>query len=130
MKNEKFKNRVRLNTWLLALLTIIIPILTLLGAQKLYMYSKNFIKVSDAPGLCYDEKKLDNKSKVIENAYPCIQDDIPVATDNENVIFLYDQINFTATVHFREMLIVLLAIGSFATIASFVGTIIYWNHNR
>ena len=130
MKNEKMRNRVRVNTWLLALLTIVIPMLTLLAAQRLYVISKNFIGISDAPGLCYDEKRFDNKSKVIENAYPCDTNEEPVTTDNENVIFLYNQINFVATTNFREMLVIIFAIGTILTATSFITTIIYWNHNR
>lgn len=129
IRTEKEKVRARVNTWLLVLLTIVIPIMTLLGAQKLYMYSKNFIGISDAPGICYDEIK-DKNIHIRENAYPCVTDGEPVTSDNENVIFLYNQMNFLATVHFREMLIVLLAIGAIATAASFIGTIVYWNHNR
>ena len=130
IKNDKTRNRVRINTWLLVLSTIIIPVLTLIGAQKLYLYSKNFVGISDAPGLCYDEKKFDDKSRVIENAYPCVRNDEPVTSDNENVIFLYNQTNFVATVHFREILIMMLTVGAIATAASFAATIVYWNHNR
>lgn len=129
MKNDKKKNRVRVNTWLFALLTIVIPILTLIGAQKLYMYNKNFVGISDAPALCYDETK-DENFHIRENAYPCITDGVPVTSNNENVIFLYNQANLIGTVHFREMLVVLFVVGAIATLASFIVTIIYWNHNR
>lgn len=46
MKNNKSK--IRFNIWMLGILTVVIPILTFLGAQKMYMYNKGITGVDDA----------------------------------------------------------------------------------
>ena len=88
MIKGKKKNGVRVNTWLLLLLTVVIPLVTLLGAQNLYFSNK--IVVSEVPV----------------------------------------EFGHLANVDLRDSVTLLFNIGAVATIASFIVTIVYWNHNR
>lgn len=127
-KTEKSKARITVNTCILVLLAALIGALTYLGVNRLSDYRKNLVGVSDAPGLCYEGGGITDGT--IKNAYPCVTDGEPVTTTNENVVFLYNQANFAATVELNSLQLVLICIGSIMAIAIFVVAIVYWNHNR
>lgn len=122
------KTRIKVNTCILVVLSILIGLMTFLGVKRLESYRLNLIGVSDAPGLCFDEEKY--KNELIEDAYPCTTDGEPVSSDNENVIFLFNRANFASTMEINGMLLVLITIGSILTVSSLVVAVVYWNHNR
>ncbi len=101
------------------------------------MFRKNFVGISDVPGLCYDEDTYKNSnSTIIENAYPCLtQTDengnpIPATSQNDQTMFLFDHTSFSGHVISYELTIVLTVVGSMLTAASLIAALIYWNHNR
>ena len=131
-KNNKTSARVMINTGLFIVMAIILGVISFCGVNKLEMFRKNLVGISDSPALCYDEELYKkNNGTVIQDTYPCIENGTEEATSQrDHTMFLYDKINFTATVNSQQNDILLITIGSMMTIASFVGGIIYWNHNR
>ncbi len=132
IKNNKTSARVMINTGLFILIAIAFAAMTFCGINKLDMSRRNLVGISDAPALCYDEELYKkNNGTVIQDTYPCIENGTEeVTSQRDHTMFLYDKINFTATVNSQQNDILLITIGSMMTIASFVGGIIYWNHNR
>ncbi len=131
-KNNRTPGRVYINTGLLVLMAIVFGVITFCGVNELDAYRKNLVGISDAPGLCYDEELYrKNNGTVIQDTYPCIENGTEEATSQrDHTMFLYDRVSFTATVNSQQNDILLIAIGSMMTLASFVGAIVYWNHNR
>ncbi len=131
-KNNKTSARVMINTCLFILMAIAFGAITLCGVNKLDAFRKSLVGISDAPALCYDEELYKkNNGTVIQDTYPCIENGTEEATSQrDHTMLLYDKINFTATVNAELNDILLITIGSMMTLASFVGGIVYWNHNR
>ncbi len=131
-KSSKTSARVAINTGLLILMAIVFGIMTFCGVSKLDASRKNLVGISDAPALCYDEELYKkNDGTVIQDTYPCVMNGTEEATSQkDHTMFLYDKINFSATINSQQNDILLITIGSMFTIVSFIGGIVYWNHNR
>ena len=131
-KTNKSSARVMINTSLFIIMAIVFGIMTFCGLNKLETFRKSLIGISDAPALCFNEDLYEkNNGTVIQDAYPCNLNGTEEATSQrDHTMFLYDKINFTATVNSQQNDILLTTIGGMMTIASFIGAIIYWNHNR
>lgn len=131
-KNNKSSARVCINAGLLVLMAIAFGIITFCGVNKLDASRKNLVGISDAPALCYNEELYKkNNGTVIQDTYPCVENGTEEATSQrDHTMFLYDRISLTATVNSQQNDILLIAIGSMMTIASLIGAIVYWNHNR
>ena len=131
-KNNKTSTRVKINAGLLILMAIMFGVITFCGVNELARFRKNLIGISDAPALCFDEELYEkNDGTVIQDTYPCVLNGTEEATSQrDHTMFLYDKINFTATINSYQNDILLVAVGSMMTIASLVGAVVYWNHNR
>ncbi len=127
-KSNKTNIRVKINTSLLFIMSVVFGAITFTTASNIYKASNNFQSVSDTPGLCYDENR--------ENSYICTTkydedgNALQVTTDNEYALFLYDRLMLSSLIRSGDHIAVILSIGSMFTIASFVATIVYWNHNK
>ena len=136
-KNNKMPARAKINTGLFIILAIILGVMTFCGASKLQMFGRNFRGISDAPALCYDEDTYkSSNASIIEDTYPCLTqtdedgNNLPATSQKEHTMFLWNQTTFSGGVLTNELLVLLVSIGSMLTLTSFVGGIIYWNHNR
>lgn len=137
---QKTSGRVIFNTCLLALMTIIFGVMTYCGASKIVLYSKNHsaMVASDSPALCFEEEidLGDDVAPIRNGGYICSsmvdENNKPIRlTDiDDYAMFFSDRISFTATIESVQLEILLCTIGSMLTLASLIGAIIYWNHNR
>ncbi len=134
-KSNKTNIRVKINTSLLFIMSVVFGVITFTTASSIYKASNSFQSVSDAPGLCYDETKTED-SFIRENSYICTTEHdedgnaLQATTNNENTLFLYDRLTLSSLIRSGDHIAVILSIGSMFTIASFVATIVYWNHNK
>ncbi|MBQ2660043.1 hypothetical protein IJF86_01300 [Candidatus Saccharibacteria bacterium] len=136
-KNIKTPARVKVNTGLFVVLAVILGVMTFCGVNKLQMFGRNFRGITDAPALCYDEDAYRSSDKsIIKDTYPCLTqidedgNNLPATSQNDHTMFLYNQNSFYGTVLTNELLALMVTVGGMLTLASFVGGIIYWNHNR
>ena len=137
IKKQQTPTKVKINTGLFLLLTIVLGLITFCGASKLQMFGRNFRGISDAPALCYDEDTYrSSDASIIEDTYPCLTqtdedgNNLPATSQKEHTMFLWNQTTFSGAVLTNELLVLLVSIGGMLTLTSFVGSIIYWNHNR
>ena len=136
MAKNKSGIRIGIITGLFILAALIFSLITLQGIWRINQYDKNFQPVSDAPGVCYDEK--DNGS-VRDNSYPCYTYDdydghdghsAEVNDDNDRAMFLYDNIVFIGKTQTMQMRVVMVVISSILSVASLFGAVIYFCHNK
>ncbi len=134
-KSNKTNIRVKINTSLLFIMSVVFGVVTFTTASSIYKASNNFQSVSDAPGLCYDETKAED-SFIRENSYICTTEHdedgnaLQATTNNENTLFLYDRLTLSSLIRSSDHIAIILSIGSMFTVASFVATFVYWNHNK
>ena len=130
-KINKPSSRIKTNTDLLVIATIVFGVITFCGVNRLQAYRKNLTGVSDAPALCYDEEtyKKSNGS-VRQDTYLYSSDGTTVTDQKDYTMFLYDRVSLTTSSLSYENGVLLTAIGGMLTIASLVAAIVYWNHNR
>lgn len=134
-KSNKTNIRVKINTSLLFIMSVVFGVITFTAASNIYKASNNFQSVSDAPGLCYDETKTED-AFIRENSYICTTEHdedgnaLQTTTNNEYALFLYDRLTLSSLIRSGDHIAVILSIGSMFTIASFVATFVYWNHNK
>lgn len=139
-KDKKTSARVIVNSCLLLLMTITLGLMTYCGVSKIALYSKNHsaMVASDSPALCFEEEidLGDDVAPIRNGGYICSsmvdENNKPIRlTDADDyAMFFSDRISFTATIESVQLEILLCTIGSMLTLASLIGTIIYWNHNR
>lgn len=133
MVKNKSNAKVGVITGLFILAALIFSFIAIQGIWRLNNYGKNFQPVSDAPGLCYDEK---DNGAVRENSYPCYTyqgaDGKSVAVDNDNdrMIFLYDKFVLLGVTQTSQMRVVLVTISSLMSAACLFGAVIYYCHNK
>ena len=136
MAKNTSRTKVRFITGLFILATLIFSLITIQGLWKINQYGKNFQSVSDAPGLCYDEQKTDDNSVIRENSYLCYTypDNsgkfAEVNDDDDRAIFLFDRMTLIATTQTMQLRVVTVTISSIMSVASLLGTVIYFCHNR
>ena len=134
-KSTKTSSRVKINTIILCILGLTFGVMTYMAASQIYQASRNFQPVSDTPGLCFDETKSDG-SVIRDNSYICTTEydengnALPVTTDNEYALFLYDRLTLSSLIRSNDIIITVITIGSMFTFATLVAAFIYWNHNR
>lgn len=134
-KSNKTNIRVKINTSLLFIMSVVFGAITFTTASNIYKASNNFQSVSDTPGLCYDEAKTED-AFIRENSYICTTkhdedgNALPVTTNNEYTLFLYDRLTLSSLIRSGDHIAVILSIGSMFAIASLVATFVYWNHNK
>ena len=134
-KSNKTNIRVKINTSLLFIMSVVFGAITFTTASNIYKASNNFQSVSDAPGLCYDETKTEDVF-IREKSYICTTEHdedgnaLQATTNNEYALFLYDRLTLSSLIRSGDHIVVILSIGSMFTIASFVATFVYWNHNK
>ena len=134
-KSNKTNIHVKINTSLLFIMSVVFGVITFTTASNIYKASNNFQSVSDAPGLCYDETKTEDVF-IRENSYICTTEHdedgnaLQTTTNNEYALFLYDRLTLSSLIRSGDHIAVILSIGSMFTIASFVATFVYWNHNK
>ncbi|MBR0465827.1 hypothetical protein IJJ02_03550 [Candidatus Saccharibacteria bacterium] len=134
-KSNKTNSRIKTNTALLFIMSVVFGVITFTTASQIYKASNNFQPVSDAPGLCFDETKTEG-SFVRDNSYICLTmadedgNPLPVTDDNEYALFFYDRLTLTSLVRSGDHIALIIAIGSMLTLAGLVTTFVYWNHNK
>ena len=134
-KHNKTNIRIKINTGLLFIMSVVFGVITFTTASNIYKASNNFQSVSDAPGLCYDETKTEN-TFIRDNSYICTTehdedgDALSATTINEHTLFLYDRLTLSSLVRSGDHIAVVVSIGSMFTIAGLVVTFVYWNHNK
>lgn len=134
-KTNKTGMRVKVNTGLFVVAAILFMVMAFCGAQRLRVYQRSMVGISDAPGLCFDSERYYN-NETIENAFPCKTevdengDNIPADSQNDQTMFLYDRMSLIGSLTSVEMMAIIMIIGSLFSVASLMGGIIYWNHNR
>ena len=134
MAKTKSSAKVSVITGLFILAALIFCLITIQGVWRLNQYDKNLhTTVSDAPGLCYDES---NNGMIRDNSYPCYTYTdasgrmAEVDDDNDRAIFLYDKITFTSMTQTMQLRVVMITICSMFSVASLLGGIIYFCHNK
>lgn len=134
-KSNKTNPRIKINTCLLFIMSVVFGVITFTTASQIYKASSNFQSVSNAPGLCFDETKTDNLF-VRDNSYICLtQTDengnpLPVTDTNEYTLFLYDRLTLSSLIRSGDFIVTVIAIGSMFTLAGLVTTFVYWYHNK
>lgn len=134
-KSSKTNIHIKINTSLLFIMSVVFGVITFTTASNIYKASNNFQSVSDAPGLCFDETKTDSIF-TRDNSYICTTEHnedgsaLPATTANEHTLFLYDRLTLSSLIRSGDHIATIIAIGSMFTIASFVATFVYWNHNK
>ena len=134
-KHNKTNIRIKINTGLLFIMSVVFGVITFTTASNIYKASNNFQSVSDAPGLCYDETKTENTG-IRDNAYICTTehdedgDALSATTINAHTLFLHDRLTLSSLVRSGDHIAVVVSIGSMFTIAGLVVTFVYWNHNK
>lgn len=93
--------------------------------------------ISDGPNLCRrSETTLDDHTFYLDDVYLCsLKHDedgkfIELSDTEDYVFYLNNQITFASGINSAQLKVVLCVIGSISTVASLMGAIIYWNHNR
>lgn len=137
-KKPKTSARVKVNTCLLLLLAVLFGVLTWCGTSRIMAHGRGhsaFIATDDNPGICFEEESdfINGPPTTRKGAHVCIteEDGRVHATDiNDYTMFLNERVSFTATIESMQLAIVLFTIGLMSTIASLIGAIVYWNHNR
>lgn len=134
-KSNKTNIRIKINTSLLFIVSVIFGAITFTTASNIYKTSNNFQSVSDAPGLCYDEAKTES-TFIRDNSYICTTEHdedgnaLQVATANEHTLFLYDRLTLSSLIRSGDHIAIVISIGSMFTIAGFAATFVYWSHNK
>ena len=139
--------RVLVNTGLLTLMAIVFAVVTGLGIWQLKTYQNSLTSdtVSDGPSLCYRNQtiEMDSSERTLERAYICSTEpddgdyqsgDIinmtELNSDKDYTLFLFGRNTFYTVSIFYAFEIVLFAVGSMLTLASLMGALIYYIHNR
>lgn len=145
-KDQKTKTnpRVIVNSCLLLLMAMVFGILTCRGL----FWIRNFnigataMTISDAPSLCrynetYEEKVNPQKTEFyMDEIYLCSlehdenDNNVEVSDGKSYTMYLNNAITAASEFNSAQFKVVICVIGSIATIASLVGAVIYWNHNR
>ena len=126
-KKHKTSFRIKLNTCLFIIAALAFFALTCIGVTRAQGYIAGMPSVVDAPGLCMDNDHT--------NAYICGFDidengDYLPATDGEELIYFVQQGRSITYMNGLATIVAIKIIGSIATIASFLGGLVYWIHNR
>jgi len=136
-KTNRTKTRVCVNTGLFIIAAILFVIVAFCGTQRIGVYQRSMVGISDAPGLCFDSEAYEkNNHEVIQDAYPCKTEidengeNIPADSQNDQTMFLYDRMSLVGSLTSIEIQAAIMTIGCLLSMASFIGGIIYWNHNR
>ncbi len=133
MAKNKSGIRIGIVTGLFILAALIFSLITLQGIWRINQYDKNFQPISDAPGVCYDEK---DSGSVRDGSYPCYtytdydNHFAEVNDDNDRAMFLYDKIVFMGKTQTMQMRVVMVVISSILSVASLFGAVIYSLHNK
>ena len=127
IKKHKTSFRIKLNTCIFVIAAIIFFALTCVGFIRANAYISGMPSVVDAPGLCMDDDDT--------NAYICgfgeDENGSPLpATEDETIIYFVQQGRGITFLSGLATIVAIKVVGSIATIASLLGGLIYWIHNR
>lgn len=140
-KSQKLKDvstRVKINTMLLLLMSLLFGIITLFGLQfmKSQMDQLSYLTSGDMPQICFESEDESHGGRDASGAYICSteQDENGNSkhlTSNEDyALFLQNNLVFVSNLESLELMTILCALGSMLTIGSLIATLVYWNHNR
>lgn len=138
-KRPRTSTRIKVNTCLLLLLTVLFGAMTCFGISRIRAFniSATAFTISDGPGLCrYDGADPKDLEFMREEVYLCsLEHDedgnyVEVTDVKDHTLYLNNKITFASEIISAQLKTILCIIGSMFTIASLIGTIVYWNHNR
>lgn len=138
-KKSKTDARIKVNTCLLLILSVLFGAMTCCGISRIRAFniSATAFTISDGPGLCrYDGADPKDLGFMREEVYLCsLEHDedgnyVEVTDVKDHTLYLNNKITFASEIISAQLKTILCIIGSMFTIASLIGTIVYWNHNR
>ncbi len=133
-KRIKRPLRIKLNTGLFVIAAIIFAAITFCAATWVAEMNESISghrHITNQPALCFDAVENDDGTIDRDNGHVCNSGTEETATDPQVLtMFLHEEILFAQDQSATNASVAIVAIGSLFTVASLIGAIIYWNHNK
>ena len=108
-------------------------IFAVISIASMYNFNTNgeILKpISNSPGLCFDEHTDADGTITTENENVCLTNGERTTDSQDMTLFLYDKLVMLQAMASLRAGYIVMSIGTMLSIASFLGGIIYWNHNK